>query len=169
MKTNFFFLLVILFFSSTTMNAQNNLERQYTFKKFGDKYVVSITNRAEIVKALTDFCKEQKITAGSIVGLGAINEVTLRFFDPETKKYVDKTFSEQLEITNLTGNISTMDGKEYLHLHITLGRADYTALAGHLMSAQLNGAGEFFIDTVEGKVERTFCPAIGLNLYDFEK
>lgn len=161
------FLLTV--FSFSKIEAQETKTKTYDFKQFGDKYIVSIKTQSEIVKALTDFCTDQKIKAGTISGLGAINEVALRFFDPDTKKYVDKTFKEQLEITNLTGNISTMDGKEYLHLHITLGRSDYTALAGHLLSAKLRGAGEFVIDTVDGKVERTFCPALGLNLYDFEK
>jgi len=141
----------------------------YEYKQLGNRYAVSIKNRSEIVKALTDFSTDQKITAGTIYGLGAINKVTLRFFNPVTKKYVDKTFQEQMEITNLTGNISTMDGKTYLHLHITVGRSDYTALAGHLLSATLNGAGEFVVEKFGGKVERTFNPEVGLNFYDFDK
>jgi len=44
-------------------------------------------------------CIEQDIKAGTIVGMGAVNEATLRFFDPATKEFVDKTFSEQMEIT----------------------------------------------------------------------
>ncbi len=75
-----------------------------------------------------NFCEEKGIKAGSISGIGAINELSLRFFNPETKTYVDKSFCEQMEISNLTGNISTMDGKVYLHLHITSGRSDYSAL-----------------------------------------
>ena len=162
------FFISMLFISTMTVSAQEKAS-DYTFKQFGNKYVLSIKNRSEIVKTLQTFCIDQKIKSGTIIGLGAIDEVTLRFFNPDTKKYVDKTFNEQLEITNLTGNISTMDGKEYLHIHITLGRADYTALAGHLLSATLKGAGEFVIEAFDGEVERTFCPAIGLNLYDFEK
>jgi len=141
----------------------------YEYKQLGNRYAVSIKNRSEIVKALTDFSTDQKITAGTIYGLGAINKVTLRFFNPVTKNYVDKTFQEQMEITNLTGNISTMDRKTYLHLHITVGRSDYTALAGHLLAATLNGAGEFVVEKFGGKVERTFNPEVGLNFYDFDK
>lgn len=162
-------LLILILFISTMAAIAQEKTSDYTFKQFENKYVVSIKNRAEIVKTLQAFCVDQKIKSGTIIGLGAIDEVTLRFFNPDTKEYVDKTFNEQLEISNLTGNISIMDGKGYLHIHITLGRADYTALAGHLLSAKLKGAGEFVIDAFDGEIERIFCPNIGLNLYDFEK
>lgn len=145
-----------------------NSEEMYTYKQIGNKYVVSINNREEIVKALADFCEKLKIKSGTVCGIGAVNEATLRFFDPKTKKYDDKTFEEQMEISNLTGNISTMDGKTYLHLHITLGRSNYAALAGHLLSARLNGAGEFVIEDFGESIGRKYSPEIGLNIYDFK-
>ncbi len=83
---------------------------------------------------------------------------------------MDKNFNQQMEITNLTGNISTKDGKEYLHMHITLGNDKYEAIAGHLLSAKINGAGEFIITKFSGgNLERTYSEEIGLNFYDFNK
>ncbi|MBL7736940.1 MAG: hypothetical protein JNL51_15895 [Chitinophagaceae bacterium] len=86
---------------------------------------------------------------------------------PVTKKYVDKTFSEQMEISNLSGNISEVQGK--LMLHVTLGRRDYTALADQLLDASIRGAGEFFVYSVNSKVIKVKNEAVGLNFYDFEK
>jgi predicted DNA-binding protein with PD1-like motif len=140
----------------------------YTYKQFGNKYVISIDNRSEISLAITTFCEDFNIKAGAIYGLGAVDKATLRFFDPSTKKYVDTTFSEQMEISNLTGNISRMNGKVYLHLHVTLGRADYTSLAGHLLSGMINGAGEFVVEKFDGEVERYYNESIGLNMYKFD-
>jgi|SRR5690554_1157640 len=137
----------------------------YTYKQFGNKFIVSLENRAEITKAVTAFVEEQGIKAGTVHGIGAVNETTLRFFDPATKEYVDKTFPEQMEISNLTGNISRMDEKPYIHLHITLGRADYTALAGHLLTATIHGAGELVIEKLDGEVGRQYDDETGLNLY----
>lgn len=56
--------------------------KMYTYKQIGNKYIVSINTSEEIVNALNLFCEERKIKSGSITGLGAINEVTLRFFHP---------------------------------------------------------------------------------------
>lgn len=122
------------------MNAQVN--KSYAYKQFGNKFVVSTANRSDIVKALAEFCEDLEIQAGSsITGLGALDEVTLRFFDPDTKQYVDKVFKEQLEVTNVTGNIARMNGEVYLHVHIILGRADYSVLSGHLLSGIQRRAG----------------------------
>lgn len=159
-------LIILCITVSFLANAQSN-SKLYTYKQFGNKYVISIQNHAEITKAITAFVKEQDIKSGTIVGLGAVNEATLRFFDPATKEFVDKTFSEQMEITNLTGNISQKDGKHYIHMHVTLGRNDYTALAGHFLTAKINGAGEFVIESFDGTVDRYHDEDTGLNLYKF--
>mgnify|MGYP002724350823 CR=1 FL=1 len=137
----------------------------YTYKQFGNTFIVSLKNREEITKAVTAFAEELGIKTGVIHGIGAVNEATLRFFDPATKEYVDKTFPEQMEISNLTGNISRMDEKPYIHLHITLGRADYTALAGHLLTATIHGAGELVIEKFDGEAGRQYDDETGLNLY----
>ncbi len=144
-------------------------KNMYSYKKIGNKYIVSINNHTEIVKALNAFCKEKGILSGSINGIGAIGELTLRFFNPKTKAYDDKTFREQMEISNLTGNISSMNEQVYLHLHITVGRSDYSALAGHLLSAIQNGAGEFVVEDYSERISRTYNPDLGLNIYDFER
>ena len=110
-------LLFILLFVGVLIapaNAQNE-KNMYSYKKIGNKYIVSINNHTEIVKALNAFCKEKGILSGSINGIGAIGELTLRFFNPKTKAYDDKTFREQMEISNLTGNISSMNEQVYLH------------------------------------------------------
>ena len=140
----------------------------YSCKRIGDRYIVSIDNHEEIVNALTNFCEDKGIKSGTISGIGAINELTLRFFNPDTKAYVDKRFCEQMEISNLTGNISSMDGKAYLHLHVTVGRSDYSALAGHLLSATLNGAGEFVVEDYGEPVTRAYNSDLGLNCYKFK-
>ncbi|MGI5847876.1 MAG: PPC domain-containing DNA-binding protein [Candidatus Cryptobacteroides sp.] len=140
----------------------------YKFKQSGDTYVVSINNHQEVATALTAFCAEQSIRAGEIHGLGAVCEATLRFLDPVTKQYVDKTFREQMEVSNLVGNISEKERKVYLHLHATLCRADYSVVGGHLLSAVLNGAFELVVRKIDLELGRRFDAETGLNLYDFQ-
>lgn len=139
----------------------------YTFVQDGDKFVVSIDNHQELVTAVAAFCTEQGILAGEVSGIGAVNTATLRFLDPATKKYVDKTFDEQMEIANLIGNISEKDGSVYLHLHASLGRRDYKMVGGHLLSCVINGACELVITRLHCALGRHFDPETGLNLYNF--
>ena len=120
------------------------------------------------MSALAAFCQEQGILAGEVHGIGAVNKATLRFLNPVTKKYVDKTFEEQMEASSLVGNISEKDGKVYLHVHANFGRADYTVVGGHLLSATLNGACELVVTRFHCKIDRQFDDETGLNLYKFD-
>ncbi len=141
----------------------------YKYKEVKDNvYVLSVDNHEEIMAALKAFCTEKGILAGRIDGLGAVNEAVLRFLNPVTMKYVDKTFTEQMEISNLVGNISQKDGQVYLHVHVTLGREDYTAVAGHLLTARINGACELYVTHYPGgePLGRILDHETGLNMYD---
>ncbi|MBR2723273.1 MAG: DNA-binding protein [Lentisphaeria bacterium] len=130
-------------------------------------YTLSIDSGAEITESFTNFIKARKIKHGTIRGIGAVESATLRFFDPVSKTYQDHVFNEQMEIAHLEGNISTLDGKVYLHIHAVLGKSDCTAVAGHLLNAKIKGAGEFFIQRYCTEVKRKFSEEIGLNIYDF--
>jgi len=139
-------------------------------KQYGNTYVIKIQNHSEVVGAFEDFVEKEKITAGTISGLGAVNSATLRSFNPATKQYLNKTFDEQMEISNLVGNISTQNGKPHVHIHATFGTTNYNAYAGHLLSAKINGAGEFVVVKIlRGKVERVQDFETGLYVYGFKK
>ena len=132
------------------------------------RYILSLDNHVSILEALTAFCKEKGIYCGKVSGLGAINSATFRFLDPATKQYVDKTFEEQMEITNLTGNISQKDQQVYLHIHLTCSRRDYTCVGGHMLDARINGACELFVeDYYLSSAGRRADDETGLNLYKF--
>lgn len=138
------------------------------YKKFGNKYVVRIDKGEEIVQTLEKFCQDNNITLGSIQGLGAADEIKIGVFETGTKEYHVAKLNGDHEITNLTGNISTMDGEVYLHLHITLANTEYEVCGGHLNSAVVSGTCEVIIDAIDGKVDREFSDEIGLNLYNFD-
>ena len=142
--------------------SRNNMGKQYSFAQDGDRFVLSINNHEEIVSALAEFCQEQGILCGEVSGLGAVNTATLRFLDPATKRYVDKTFDEQMEVSSLVGNISEKDGKVYLHVHVNLGRSDYSVVGGHLLCATINGACELVVTRFHCQVDRRLDEETGL-------
>lgn len=151
------------------MEIQNLNGNQWSARKIGNDYIVSLRNGAKIFETLTDFAVSQGLSSGQISGVGAVNSVTLGFYDMETKDYVQKTFKEQMEVTNIGGNISRVEGKTLLHLHITLGRQDYSALAGHMKEAIIHGAGEFFVRSYPVPAIKVKDETSGINFYDFEK
>ncbi len=139
------------------------------FKKFGNKYILRIDRGEEVVATLKTFCTAQNIALGSITAIGAANRVTIGLFNTETKKYQSTELTGDFEITSLAGNISTMNGEVYLHLHATLSDAGYHAFGGHLNAAFISGTCELIIDVIDGACDREFSDAVGLNLLKFQR
>ncbi|GAH90072.1 unnamed protein product [marine sediment metagenome] len=134
------------------------------FKKIGNKWIVRIDKGEEIVETLKQFCKENKIKLGTISGIGATDRVTIGLFNTKNKQYHSQELIGDYEITNLSGNISTMNGEIYLHLHISLADSKYNTYGGHLNSAVISGTGEIVIEEIEDIIERKFNEEVGLNL-----
>ena len=139
------------------------------YKQFAGNFLLRLDKGEEIVATLQDFCSNNSISLGSISGLGAINQATMRFFNTNSKSYEDKTMNKPMEITSLTGNITNMDGNTYLHLHVNAAGADYITYGGHLLSATVSATAEIWINAVNATVERSFNQVVGLNTLDFQK
>lgn len=135
------------------------------YKRFGSRIFARLDKGEEVVQTLKELCEKESITLGRVSGIGAVNFVDLGFFETEGKNYFTKEFTGDYEVTSLTGNISTMDGEIYLHLHITIGDKEYRAWGGHLNKAIVSATLEVIIDTADGTVDRAFSEEIGLNLW----
>ncbi len=136
------------------------------YKKTGSAIFLRIDRGEEIVSTLKEFCAGQKIALGTVQGIGAVGNATVGLFETATKEYHTTTLSGDYEITSLTGNITTMAGQPYLHLHATLSDASFHAFGGHLSSAVVSGTCEIVIRTIDGTAGRVFDPGVGLNLID---
>lgn len=137
------------------------------YAQFGSKIILRIDKGEEVVRTLTTFCETKKIKLGSVSGIGAVNQVSVGLFAQDTKEYHTKEFKGSMEITSLAGNISQMNGKTYLHLHVTLTDPSYQAFGGHLNLAIVGATCELFIDVIDGKIDRLMDEEIGLNLFKF--
>ncbi len=136
-------------------------------EKIKSNYVISIDRGEEIIKSLLDFCEKNKIKLGYFSGIGAVNKAELAHYSVETKKYSTKIINGPLEILNLTGNVTTMDNKCYIHAHIALSDEKMNTMGGHLKSAVVSAACEIFLVKIDSEVERNYDKSIGLNMLKF--
>ncbi len=116
------------------------------------------------VASLPEFARAENVTAAHLTGIGTFSRVTLGFFDPEKKDYQPIRLDEQVEVVSLIGNLSLWDGKPRLHAHVTLGRRDGTALAGHLLEARVRPTLELIVVALPATLERAQDNATGLML-----
>lgn len=66
--------------------------RKMDYRQFIDTYVIRIDRGEEIISVLTDFCKKEKITLGSVEALGAADHVVIGLYDVAQHQYHKHTF-----------------------------------------------------------------------------
>ena len=134
------------------------------YRTFGSTVVVRMEPGEELIATMRRVCEQEKIRFGTVTGIGAADYAKVGVYNVKEKKYHANELKGALEITNLCGNITTMDGALYLHIHITVADEQARAFGGHLNEANISATTEFFITRLEGEVDRFYDDGIGLNL-----
>ena len=136
--------------------------------KVGIAYVIRLDRGEKLVQSLARFCDEHKVPSASFQGIGTCREATLGFFRMDTGRYKFRTFPGDHEITSLTGNVSRVEGRAFVHAHIVLGNARFGARSGHLKEADVSATCEIVLVPLARPLGRKSDPATGLNLLDFD-
>lgn len=133
-------------------------------KRIGNTLVVRVDRGEELIEGIKTAVKREKIRLGIVSGIGAASSTTLGVYNVEEKKYYQNVFQGIHEITHLSGNVSEMNGKTYLHLHITIADEKGHAYGGHLNEAVIGATSEIFIQILDDAVDRYKDEETGLNL-----
>jgi predicted DNA-binding protein with PD1-like motif len=117
-----------------------------------------------IMETLTGFARDRGITAGRILGIGAIREAELGFFHPDRKDYERWNEGHQ-EVLSITGNLSLEGAEHRAHLHVVLGAPDGSARGGHLFEGTVGPTLELFVVENPGReIHRERDEERGLSL-----
>jgi predicted DNA-binding protein with PD1-like motif len=138
------------------------------YQKLGDTYFVRLDRGEEVLDRLTALCRKEGITLAQVDGLGAVDEATVCVYDVPSKQFFRKTFSEPMEISNLCGTVTQMNGEVYLHIHATVCDGQLNAHDGHVNALRVSATCELTVRTVPGTVGRVHDDSIGLNIFSFE-
>ncbi len=118
----------------------------------------------EVMKTLTDWCHEQHVTGAHFTAIGALSEVTLGWFDWETKKYRQIPLEEQVEVLTLAGDVALEEEQPAVHAHIVVGRSDGSTRGGHLLRGRVRPTLELILDEVPAHLRKRHDPESGLAL-----
>lgn len=136
------------------------------FTKVDDGYLLRLEKDELIINVLTQFCQDKKISSGVVSGVGGATWAELAFYDLEQRAYEYDRHDELFEITNLSGNISMVNEKPFLHVHATLADSNNHAYGGHLKEAGVAATCEVYIRTFSKPITRSHNEAVGLKLLD---
>lgn len=138
------------------------------YKRDCNRIYLRLDKGDEIFSSVMKTAEAEKIKAGSVSGIGATDDFTVGIFDIGRKKYNEFAFSGNHEICALTGNLSTMNGEEYVHLHITAAGESGNTVGGHLLKGFVSLTCEIVIDITETGVGRFRDEDLGINRWNFD-
>ncbi|MDG7014280.1 MAG: DNA-binding protein [Nitrososphaerota archaeon] len=122
----------------------------------------SLKAGSQIHEGVLAAAAEDGVSTALVTGLGGVREVRLAYYDRAAKKYEERTFQEQLELTSLVGNVTMRDGALFLHAHGTFARRDYTVIGGHVVSGVVSPLLEFVLTPAENAAVRELDESLGL-------
>jgi len=137
------------------------------FFKHNNLYLVRLDHGEKIRTSLTKFLEQEKIFAGVFTGLGAVCQAEIAHYPLSEKKYNTKNFAGEYEVTNITGNVSKVEDKPFIHMHITLGDNEYRLFGGHLMECTASPTLEIYLTALLGGLTRKHDEFTGLKLLSF--
>ena len=121
----------------------------------------------DLIDGITELVIKHDINAGLVNVIGALKKCTLGFFNVETSEYNFKTLEEDLELISCMGNIAHINTGPIIHLHVSVGREDYSIIGGHLSQPSIiSVTGEVYIYEIDEKLKRAVDPQFGLSLLD---
>jgi predicted DNA-binding protein with PD1-like motif len=129
-----------------------------------DKYALRLESGDDILQSIRQFATAKRLGAGLLEGIGSLSKVTLGHYDFKTRKYGYETFEDDLEILNLSGNIASMNRQPLPHVHVTLGRRDFSVIGGHMDEGSSANMVEVGIWKLPGKLVKAKDDKIGLNV-----
>jgi len=135
--------------------------------KIGRAIVAKLEGGEDILDSVMKLVKEHKVKSGLVNVIGGCKKFTIGYFNIDTKEYQIKTFETPVEMTTCMGSIAQKDGEPIIHLHITLGNADYSIIGGHLSQPSIiSVTGEVLIYEFKPAIERINDPEWDLSLLD---
>ena len=134
-------------------------------RKVAGGYLVRLEKGEETVSSLSSFIGRRRIGAGVIFGIGAIRNPKIGYFDAPRKSYRKTTIRKTVEVVSLSGNVSYLHGRPFVHLHVAVADDKYRLRGGHLFQAEVAVTLELYIRVFSRKLVRKPDPETGFNFW----
>jgi uncharacterized protein len=132
-------------------------------------YVVVCDPGDEVVSALTQFARDERLQAAQITAVGAFERATVGWFDRAARDYRRIPVDEQCELLSLIGDIAESQDGPALHVHAVLGLSDGTTRGGHLLEGRVFPTLEAVVTETPAQLRKVMCPDIGIALIDLNR
>jgi predicted DNA-binding protein with PD1-like motif len=126
--------------------------------------IVRFDRGEELISGIASYIEKEHFGAGSFTAIGATDDVTVSYYNMQKKAYEDTRFEQNLEIVNLTGNISYLDNTPIVHAHGSFAGPNLKVIGGHIKSLRVSATCEVAFFPLKGLIKRRRDEETGLNL-----
>lgn len=130
------------------------------------EYAVIFAKGDEAFSGLQEFAEKYQIQSAHFTAIGALNEVTLAWFDPQRKMYRRIPIHGQVEVVSMIGDIALYQGKPTVHTHMVVGLPDGTTKGGHVLDAHVSPTLEVMVTVDPIAMHKRLDPETDLTLID---
>jgi uncharacterized protein len=79
-------------------------------QEYGSRAMLVFEAGESVMETLKCWLADHSVSAASFTAIGAMSQVTLRYFDTTQRRYLDRELHEYLEVLHLTGNAGLLQG-----------------------------------------------------------
>jgi predicted DNA-binding protein with PD1-like motif len=126
------------------------------------RWVMSLHRGESIRDEIEGLACREGILGAKLSAIGAIEDPEIGGYDLDKREYHRRTFDGLWELLSFQGNISMLEGKAFMHAHITVSGHDFKVFGGHLFDARVGVVTEVFLEPLTVPLPRVYCEAIGL-------
>ncbi len=136
-------------------------------KASGDTYLVRLDSGDDLIESLEKFAGTEGIQSASFQGLGSLQRARIGHFDfQRTHRYEFHEYREDLEVLSAMGNITLLDGRPLVHVHLSLSRRDCSEIGGHADKGCIANLLEIQLTKMETIFHRKKDEKLGLNIIE---
>ncbi|GAB4379766.1 MAG: DNA-binding protein [Calditrichia bacterium] len=136
------------------------------YKKIDNLFLLQLKRGESVLDSLRSFAQEQHLNSGMIQAIGALEKVTLGYFDRNSRTYLKQDFDDVYELVSLNGNLSRVGEEPFWHIHVVLADRNFQTTGGHLFAATVAVTFEAFLTALPWKLVRIHDKSVNLNLWD---
>jgi predicted DNA-binding protein with PD1-like motif len=138
------------------------------YQKTPTGYLLRIMRDEEIITALKRFCEAKGIGGAALSGIGAVKDARFGHYDLHKKKFVFTDYPGMLELVSMSGNITSVEGKPWVHVHGVFSDDENRALGGHVDSMAAAITAEIHLIDHGTAIEKKLDEFSGLKLMELE-
>ena len=141
------------------------------YRRSNENVFVRLDPGEEMHESLREVARAEGIGAAAVTsGIGRVENALIGHLDAQGS-YQQKMLIGPVELLSVQGNIASLKGEPFTHLHVVVSDDEHVVHGGHLFEARVTVTAEMHMRVLGGRVTDRFmsrCEIIGSDFVELE-